>query len=97
MDPFIATPRLKYNEQIPECAKGRTPGDLTSKQLMARKLRTKKGKETSAKWNWMVELVFGQITRFPSVLLPSVKKMQGEWTIVCLTHILLKEFKAKNA
>ena len=44
MDPFIATQRLKRNEQIPECAKGRTPGDLTPKQRMARKLRTKKGK-----------------------------------------------------
>ena len=49
MDPYIAPQRLKHNEQIPECAKGRTPGDLTPKQLMARKLRTKKGKETYAK------------------------------------------------
>jgi hypothetical protein len=61
MDPFIATQRLKHNEQIPDCVKGRTPGDLTPKQLMARKLRTKKGKETYAKRKWMVEPVFGQI------------------------------------
>ncbi len=49
MDLFIATERLKHNEQIPECAKGRRPGDLTPKQRMARKLRTKKGKETYEK------------------------------------------------
>ena len=98
MDPYIATQRLKHNEQIPECAKGRTPGDLTPKQLMARKLRTKKGKETYAKRKWMVEPVFGQIKAcrgFRQFLLRSLEKMQGEWTIVCLTHNLLKAFQAQ--
>ena len=100
MDPYIATQRLKHNEQIPECAKGRTPGDLTPKQLMARKLRTKKGKETYAKRKWMVEPVFGQIKAcrgFRQFLLRSLEKMQGEWTIVCLTHNLLKAFRAGTA
>lgn len=100
MDPLIATQRLKHSEQIPECAKGRTPGDLTAKQLMARKLRTKNGKETYAKRKWMVEPVFGQIKAcrgFRQFLLRSLKKMQGEWTIVCLTHNLLKAFNAATA
>lgn len=100
LDPFFATQRLKHNEQIPECAKGRTPGDLTPKQLMARKLRTKKGAETYAKRKWMVEPVFGQIKAcrgFRQFLLRSLKKMQGEWTLVCLTHNLLKAFRAKTA
>ncbi len=100
MDPYIAPQRLKHNEQIPECAKGRTPGDLTPKQLMARKLRTKKGKETYAKRKWMVEPVFGQIKAcrgFRQFLLRSLEKMQGEWTIVCLTHNLLKAFRAGTA
>ena len=100
MDPFIATQRLKHNEQIPACAKGRTPGDLTPKQLMARKLRTKKGKETYAKRKWMVEPVFGQIKAcrgFRQFLLRSLKKMQGEWTLVSLTHNLLKAFRAQPA
>ena len=99
MNPFIATQRLKHNEQIPECAKGRTPGDLTPKQLMARKLRTKKGKETYAKRKWMVEPVFGQIKAcrgFRQFLLRSLEKMQGEWTLVCLTHNLLKAFNAET-
>ena len=100
MNPFFATQRLKHNEQIPKCAKGRTPGDLTPKQLMARKLRTKKGAETYAKRKWMVEPVFGQIKAcrgFRQFLLRSLKKMQGEWTLVCLTHNLLKAFRAKPA
>jgi transposase len=98
MDPFIATQRLKHSEKIPECAKGRTPGDLTPKQLMARKLRTKKGRETYRKRKWMVEPVFGQIKAcrgFRQFLLRSLEKMQGEWTLVCLTHNLLKAFQAQ--
>jgi transposase len=100
MDPFIATQRLKHSEKIPECSKGRTPGDLTPKQLMARKLRTKKGRETYRKRKWMVEPVFGQIKAcrgFRQFLLRSLKKMQGEWTLICLTHNLLKAFKAQPA
>jgi len=100
MDPFIATQRLKHNKEIPARPKGRTPGDLTPKQLMARKLRTKKGAETYRKRKWMVEPVFGQIKAcrgFRQFLLRSLKKMQGEWTIVCLTHNLLKAFRAKTA
>lgn len=100
MNPFIATQRLKHSEEIPDCAKGRTPGNLTPKQRMARKLRTKKGRETYRKRKWMVEPVFGQIKAcrgFRQFLLRSLKKMQGEWTMVCLTHNLLKAFRAKAA
>ena len=43
MNPFIATSRLKHNEEIPPSVKGRIPSHLTPKQRMARKLRTKKG------------------------------------------------------
>jgi len=49
LDPFIATQRLKHHEQIPDCPKGRIPDHLSAKQKMARKLRTKKGRETYAK------------------------------------------------
>ena len=97
MNPSIATQRLKHNEQILECAKGLPAGDLTPKQLMARRLRTKKGKQTYAKRKWMVEPVFGQIKAcrgFRQFFLRSLNKMQGEWTIVCLTHNLLKAFNA---
>jgi len=98
MNAFIATQRLRHNEQIPACPKGRIPADLTAKQRMARKLRTQKGRATYSKRKWMVEPVFGQIKAcrgFRQFLLRSLKKMQGEWTIVCLTHNLLKAFQAR--
>lgn len=100
MNAFIATQRLKHNEQIPPCPKGRIPADLTAKQRMARRLRTQKGRATYSKRKWMVEPVFGQTKAcrgFRQFLLRSLKKMQGEWTIICLTHNLLKAFQAKGA
>lgn len=100
MDPYIATQRLKHNEQIPDSPQGRVPDHLTPKQRMARKLRTKKGRETYRKRKWMVEPVFGQIKEFRGFrqfLLRSLEKMQGEWTLMCLTHNLLKAFRATTA
>jgi transposase len=99
MDPFIATQRLKHHEQIPDSPQGHVPDHLTPKQRMARKLRTKKGRETYRKRKWMVEPVFGQIKEcrgFRQFLLRSLKKMQGEWTLMCLSHNLLKAFRAKT-
>ncbi|MBI1311686.1 transposase [bacterium] len=95
LEPYLATGRLKHNEQLPPAPRGRTPDDLTPKQRMARKLRTKKGRETYAKRNWMVEPVFGQMKAcrgFRQFLLRGLEKRQGEFRLVCLTHNLLKAF-----
>lgn len=100
IEPFIATQRLKHNEEIPAAPKGRTPGHLSPKQKMARKLRTKKGRETYSKRKGMIEPVFGQIKGvrgFRQFLMRGLEKMQGEWTLVCLTHNLLKLHRATNA
>lgn len=98
--PYIATQRLKHHEEIPPAPKGRLPGHLTPKQRMARKLRTKKGRETYLRRKGMIEPVFGQIKQcqgFRQFLLRGIEKMQGEWTLVCLTHNLLKLFRAATA
>ena len=44
IDPYIATERLKHNEEIPPVPRGRIPQSLSAKQRMAKKLRTKKGR-----------------------------------------------------
>ena len=100
LDPYLATGRLKHNEQLPPAPRGRIPDDLSSKQRMARKLRTKKGRDTYAKRKWMVEPVFGQLKAcrgFRQFLLRGLEKMQGEFTLACLTHNLLKAFAAGTA
>ena len=96
-DAFIATGRQKHNDPIPECPKGRPPKDLTAKEKMARRNRTKKGRAEYARRKVIIEPVFGQITEalgFCNFLLRGLKKMQGEWNLICLTHNLLKLFRS---
>ena len=57
----MATERLKHNEEIPPVPRGRIPADLSAKQRMARKLRTKKGREKYAKRKGIIEPIFGQL------------------------------------
>ncbi len=92
VDAYIATGRLKHNEQPPQ-PRGRIPESLTVKEKMARKLRTQKGRQTYAERKWIVEPVFGQIKRalgFTQFLLNSIEKMRSEWRMVCMAHNLRK-------
>jgi transposase len=93
IDGYIATGRLKHNEQVPSSPRGRPPDGLTVKERMARKLRTKKGRQTYAQRKWIAEPVFGQIKRgmgFTQFLLNGIDKMRSEWRMVCMAHNLRK-------
>lgn len=97
IDGYIATGRLKHNEQVPPHPRGRPPNGLTVKERMARKLRTKKGRETYAERKWIAEPVFGQIKRglgFTQFLLNGLDKMRSEWRMVCMAHNLRKLWAA---
>ena len=100
IDAYIATEKVKHSAPAVQAPCGRMPKDLTVKQKMARKLRTKKGRETYSKRKSTVEPVFGQIKRargFVQFSLRGLEKMRGEWSLVCLTHNLLKLFAARYA
>ena len=89
IDAYIATGRLKHGEVPPPAPRGRIPKGLTTKELMARKLRTVKGRCTYAKRKEIAEPAIGQIKEargFRRFLL-------REWLIICLTHNLLKLFR----
>lgn len=93
---YIATGRLKHHERVPSAPRGRPPKDLTAKEKMARKLRTKKGRAEYARRKAIVEPPFGQIKHcrgFRQFLLRGLESMRAEWTLVCLTHNLLKVFR----
>ena len=97
IDGYIATGRLKHNEQVVSCPRGRPPDGLTVKERMARKLRTKKGRETYAQRKWIAEPVFGQIKRglgFRQFLLNGIDKIRSEWRMVCMAHNLRKLWAA---
>ena len=100
IDAYIATEKVKHSAPPVKAPRGRMPKDLTTKEKMARKLRTKKGRATYSKRKSIVEPVFGQIKRargFVQFSLRGLDKMRGEWTLVCMTHNLLKVFGAQHA
>ena len=100
MVPYIATQRLKHHEELPPVPRGRIPKSLTPKQRMARTLRTKKGRETYKKRKGQVEPVFGQIKQaggFRQFAMRGLDKIKAEWQLVCLTHNLLKLWRAAPA
>ena len=100
IDAYIATGKVKHNAPPAKAPCGRMPKYLTTKEKMARKLRTKKGRETYSKRKSIVEPVFGQTKGargFVQFSMRGLEKMRGEWTLICLTHNLLKLFGAQYA
>jgi transposase len=93
IDPHVATERLKHHEEIPPVPRGRIPKDLSAKQRMARKLRTKKGREEYAKRKGIIEPIFGQVKQvlgFRQFSLRGLAAMRAEWRLMCAVHNLLK-------
>jgi transposase len=92
IDPYIATGRRGHDEPPPS-VRGRPPASLTIKQRMARKLATKQGAAVYARRKVIPEPVFGQIKEargFRRFLLRGLVKVRAEWSLVALTHNLLK-------
>jgi transposase len=97
---YIATGRTKHNERVPDAPRGRPPKGLTTKEKMARKLRTKKGRAEYSRRKAIIEPIFGQIKHcrgFRQFLLRGLSNMKAEWRLVCLTHNLLKLFRRVSA
>lgn len=92
IDGYIATGRRRRNEP-PPTVRGRPPANLTIKQRMARKLASKAGAAVYARRKVIVEPVFGQIKEvrgFRRLLLRGLAKVRHEWSLITLTHNLLK-------
>jgi transposase len=92
IDPYIATGRRRHDEQA-TAPRGRTPAGLSVKEAMARKLATKSGAAVYSRRKVIVEPVFGQVKEargFRRFLLRGLAKVRGEWSLIALTHNLLK-------
>jgi transposase len=93
-DPYIPVDRQRRS------ADGQAPRQLPStptRDHMRAKLATPTGKAIYARRKCTVEPVFGQIEearRFRRFSLRGRVKAAAEWTFVCLTHNLLKLFRA---
>jgi transposase len=93
---YIATERQKHDEYKEPCPRGPLPQDATRVDRMRRKLKTKAGKAVYAARKAIVEPVFGQIKQargFRQFLLRGIEKVRGEWSLLCLTHNILKLYR----
>ena len=90
---FVAVDRESYRDRAKPCPRGPLPKEATRVDRMRRKLQTKTGAAIYSTRKTVVEPVFGQIKQargFRQFLLRGLKKIQGEWAIICLTHNILK-------
>ena len=86
---YCAVGKSKHGKNVDDLKKkppmGRAPGNITSQEKMARKLKTKKGKAIYKKRKETVEPVFGIIKHvmgFRQFMLRGIMKVNIEWTLV---------------
>jgi transposase len=92
-DLFIPPHRVKHGENPP------VSNSITSTvaDTMRRKLSTREGKDIYRFRKAIVEPVFGQIKEvrnFRRFSFRGLAKVEAEWTLICLTHNLLKLFRS---
>jgi len=96
IDAYISTRKQKHGERPGPCPRGPLPKTATRVDRMARKLHRQAGAAVYAMRKAIVEPVIGQIKHargFRSFLLRGLKKVQGEWALVCTTHNILKLYR----
>ena len=96
IDAYIATRKQKHGERRVSCPRGPLPKTATHVDRMARKLQTKAGAAAYAVRKAIVEPVIGQIKQargFRQFLLRGFEQVQGEWSLVCTTHNILKLYR----
>ena len=99
IDAYISTRKQTHGERPGRpgpCPHGPLPPTATRVDRMARKLHTKAGAAVYATRKSIVEPVIGQIKQtrgFRQFLLRGIEKVQGEWSLVCTTHNILKLYR----
>jgi transposase len=96
---LISPGRLAHHKTSSSPPKGRIPHDISTADLMRRKLSTKKGKKSYAQRKAIVEPAFGQIKEanlaFHRFSFRGLKKVNAEWSLVCAAHNLLKIIRCR--
>lgn len=98
IDLYVAPERYKHGEQVEEVGDGVPCAKPTPIEQMRDKLRTAQGQTVYKMRKAIVEPVFGQIKEvrgFRRFSFRGKEKVAAEWQLICLTHNLLKLFRAK--
>jgi transposase len=98
---LISPGRLAHTSSPAKPPRGRIPRDISVADLMRRKLSTKSGKAAYKQRKAIVEPTFGQIKEasleFRRFSFRGLKKVQGEWLLVCAAHNLLKVVRHRRS
>jgi transposase len=98
IDDYVCPDRLKHGE-APPAVRGRIPKDLSFIDRVRRKLLTKQGRQVYGLRKQIVEPVFGQLKQgrgLRQFLLRGLGKVDGEWSLWCTGHNLLKVWAATS-
>jgi transposase len=85
------------NQRQPVSGAETLPPDATIQERMWHKLGSPAGREVFSKRKVIVEPVFAQVKHirgFRQFLLRGLEQVEAEWLLVCMTHNLLKLFRA---
>ena len=97
VDPFVAPEQTRHGRVVPPAPRGRIPSHLSPRDRMRRKLQTRRSRQRYALRMQTVEPVFGQIKQgrgLRQFLLQGLEKVNGEWSLICTGHNLLKLFRS---
>lgn len=99
LDPYIAVGREKKDKvaTAQDSSDESTTAAQLAKQRMRQKLQTEAGRAVYSRRKTIVEPPFGQIKEargFRRFSLRGLAKVRSEWTLICLTHNLLKLFRS---
>ena len=86
----------KQRAEDESAPRGPLPKHLSQRQRMARKLKTKAGKALYKLRGQIVEAIFGQIKDCRKLVrfqLRGLDSVDGEFSLWCLTHNLLKLYR----
>ncbi len=102
VDLYVTPDRGRKTEQVEELpTESPPPSELDQDvvALMREKLKTENGRAVYKQRKMIVEPVFGQVKEvrgFRRFSFRGLRKNEAEWSLICLTHNLLKLFRGKS-
>jgi len=102
IDLYVTPDRGKKTEQVEEPSPEQEPAAAgvakAVTEYMREKLKTDEGRDVYKQRKMIVEPVFGQVKEvrgFRRFSFRGLRKNEAEWQLICLTHNLLKLFRAR--
>jgi hypothetical protein len=102
VDLYVTPDRSKQTEELAELPAASPPPFELDQDVIARmreKLKTEHGRAVYKQRKMIVEPVFGQVKEvrgFRRFSFRGLQKNEAEWSLICLTHNLLKLFRGKS-